>query len=91
MLKIVRSSDSPRTDNWVNWMSCLSITGSRMSDLYKHIREKAARKATDELSRIRAEQRAASRAKLDQEKKEELRGDGANEVPLPHTLAPKKK
>lgn len=63
----------------------------RMSDLYKHIREKAARKATDELSRIRAEQRAAARAKLDQEKKEEPRGDGANEVPLPHTLTPRKK
>jgi integrase len=63
----------------------------RMSDLYKHIREKAARKATDELSRIRAEQRAAARAKLDQEKKEELRTDGASQVLLPHTLAPNKK
>jgi hypothetical protein len=62
-----------------------------MSDLYKHIREKAARKATDELSRIRAEQRAAARAKLDQKKKEELRADAASEVPLRHTLAPKKK
>jgi integrase len=63
----------------------------RMSDLYKHVREKAARKATDELSRIRAEQRGAARAKLDQEKKEKLRADGASEVSLPHTLTPKKK
>jgi integrase len=62
----------------------------QMSDLYKHIREKAARKATDELARIRAEQRAAARAKLDQEKKE-LRAEGTSEVPLPDAPAPKKK
>jgi integrase len=36
----------------------------RMSDLYKHISEKAARKASDELSRVKTEQRAEARAKL---------------------------
>jgi hypothetical protein len=35
-----------------------------MSDLYKHISEKAARKASDELSRVKTEQRAEVRAKL---------------------------
>jgi integrase len=34
----------------------------RMSDLYKHISEKAARKAADELARVRAGQRAEARA-----------------------------
>jgi hypothetical protein len=69
----------------------VTLADKRMSDLYKHIREKAARKATDELARIRAEQRAAVRARLDQENKEELRANRASEVPLPHTMAPKKK
>ena len=36
----------------------------RMSDHYKHISEKAARKAADELARIRSAQRAEARAKL---------------------------
>jgi len=36
----------------------------RMSDHYKHISEKAARKASDALSRIKAEQRAEARAKM---------------------------
>ena len=36
----------------------------RMSDHYKHISEKAARKASDELARVKTEQRAAARAKL---------------------------
>jgi hypothetical protein len=36
----------------------------RMSDYYKHIREKAARKASDALSRVKGEQRAAVRAKM---------------------------
>jgi integrase len=36
----------------------------RMSDLYKHISERAARKASDELARVKAEQRAAARANL---------------------------
>jgi len=36
----------------------------RMSDHYKHISEKAARKATDELARVKAEQRAEARVKL---------------------------
>jgi integrase len=36
----------------------------RMSDHYKHISEKAARKAADELARVRALQRAEARAKL---------------------------
>ena len=35
----------------------------RMSDRYKHISEKAARKASDELARVKTEQRAAARAK----------------------------
>jgi integrase len=36
----------------------------RMSDHYKHISEKAARKASDALSRAKAEQRAEARAKM---------------------------
>jgi len=36
----------------------------RMSDHYKHISEKAARKAADELTRVKAQQRAEARAKL---------------------------
>jgi len=36
----------------------------RMSDHYKHISERAARKAADELARVRTEQRAEARAKL---------------------------
>jgi hypothetical protein len=35
-----------------------------MSDNYKHISEKAARKASDALSRIKAKQRAEARAKM---------------------------
>jgi len=35
-----------------------------MSDHYKHISEKAARKASDALSRVKEEQRAEARAKL---------------------------
>ena len=35
-----------------------------MSDRYKHISEKAARKASDELARVRTEQRTEARAKL---------------------------
>jgi integrase len=38
----------------------------RMSDHYKHISEKAARKASDELARVKAAQRAEARAKLEQ-------------------------
>ena len=38
----------------------------RMSDHYKHISEKAARKASDELARVKATQRAEARAKLQQ-------------------------
>lgn len=41
----------------------------RMSDQYKHISEKAARKASDELFRVKAVQRAEARAKLEQEAK----------------------
>ena len=36
----------------------------RMSDHYKHISEKAARKAADELARVKAAQRAEVRAKF---------------------------
>jgi integrase len=36
----------------------------RMSDHYKHISEKAARKASDALSRVKSEQRAEARAKM---------------------------
>jgi integrase len=36
----------------------------RMSDHYKHISEKAARKAADALARVKTEQRAEARAKL---------------------------
>jgi integrase len=39
----------------------------RMSDRYKHISERAARKAADELARVKAEQRAKVRAKLEKE------------------------
>jgi integrase len=43
----------------------------RMSDLYKHISEKAARKASDELSRVKTEQRAEARAKLQEQARAE--------------------
>lgn len=36
----------------------------RVSDRYKHISERVARKASDELARVRAEQRREARAKL---------------------------
>src|ERR1700690_1786758 len=39
----------------------------RMSDHYKHISEKAARKASDELARVKATQRAEVRAKWGRE------------------------
>ncbi|MGA2883307.1 MAG: tyrosine-type recombinase/integrase [Bryobacteraceae bacterium] len=39
----------------------------RMSDHYKHISEKAARRASDALSRVKAEQRAAVRAKTQEQ------------------------
>jgi len=41
----------------------------RMSDHYKHISEKAARRASDELARAKAAQRAEARAKLEQKAK----------------------
>jgi integrase len=41
----------------------------RMSDHYKHISEKAARKASDELARVKAGQRAEARAKLEKRAK----------------------
>jgi integrase len=37
----------------------------RMSDHYKHVSERAAHKAAQELARVKSEQRAAARAKLD--------------------------
>jgi hypothetical protein len=40
-----------------------------MSDHYKHISEGAARKAADELARVKAEQRAAARTKLEEQAK----------------------
>ena len=43
----------------------------RMSDRYKHISEKAARRASDELARVKAGQRAQVRAKLKRESKME--------------------
>jgi hypothetical protein len=41
----------------------------RMSDQHRHISEKAARKASDELGRVKAAQRAEARVKLEQEAK----------------------
>jgi integrase len=41
----------------------------RMSDHYKHISEGAARKATDDLARVKAAQRAEARAKLQEKAK----------------------
>lgn len=38
----------------------------RMSDHYKHISDRAARKASDELSRVKIQQRAEARLKLQQ-------------------------
>jgi integrase len=46
----------------------------RMSDHYKHISEKAARKASDELARVKTEQRAAVRSKLKIMEEEEKNG-----------------
>jgi integrase len=39
----------------------------RMSDRYKHISEKVVRKASDELARVKTEQRAAVRVKLQEQ------------------------
>ena len=39
----------------------------RMSDHYKHISEKAARKASDALARVKAEQRAEARTKMQEQ------------------------
>jgi hypothetical protein len=48
-----------------------------MSDHYKHISEKAARKASDELARAKATQRAEARAKLVQVAQGKTELDGA--------------
>jgi integrase len=50
----------------------------RMSDRYKHISEKAARKASDELARIKAKQRTDARAKLRRQN-----ADGLNQPDMP--------
>jgi hypothetical protein len=61
--------------NWVNGHAEIGTPQSvleaqaghlskRMSDRYKHISEKAARKASEELGRVRTEQRAEARARL---------------------------
>jgi len=57
----------------------------RMSDQYKHISEKAARKASDELARVKTEQRAAARAKL-QERAAMTAGAGLIDSPTMTTL-----
>jgi hypothetical protein len=49
----------------------------RMSDRYKHISEKAARKASDELARVKAKQRAEARADL------QKKAEGINHPALP--------
>lgn len=46
----------------------------RMSDHYKHISEKAARKASDELARVKAEQRAEARRNLQEKARTEAGG-----------------
>jgi hypothetical protein len=45
-----------------------------MSDHYKHISEKAARKASDELARVKAEQRAEARRNLQEKARTEAGG-----------------
>lgn len=49
----------------------------QMSDHYKHISEKAARKASDELSRAKATQRAEARAKLALDHAAQMERNGA--------------
>jgi len=58
----------------------------RMSDHYKHISEKAARKASDELTRVKAVQRAEARAKLAQDAPGKME-PGGTEFPAPPALA----
>lgn len=53
----------------------------RMSDHYKHISEKAARKAADALSRAKAEQRAEARAKMQEEARANADLNHSNAMP----------
>jgi len=57
-LGILAQSEGAITGTVVN------LSGDPVSDHYKHISEKAARRASDALSRVKAEQRAEARAKM---------------------------
>ncbi len=76
MIRAIRSHDLRH--NWVTSHAEIGTPQSvleaqaghlskRMSDHYKHISEKAARKASDALARFRAEQRAEARAKMQEQ------------------------
>jgi hypothetical protein len=54
-----------------NCLAVAIILSKRKSDHYKHISEKTARKGSDELTRIKAAQRAEARSKLEQQAKSE--------------------
>jgi len=43
-----------------------------MSDQYKHISEKAARKASEALAQVKAEQRAEARAKMQEQEQVDI-------------------
>jgi integrase len=60
----------------------------RMSDHYKHISEKAARKASDELARVKAAQRAEVRAKLEQDAKATTEAVSMDATVFPTTVVP---
>jgi hypothetical protein len=55
----------------------------RMSDHYKHISERAARKASEALSRAKADQRAEARAKIKEQARVDtglIHSDGSSSV-----------
>ena len=54
----------------------------RMSDHYKHISEKAARKASEALARVKAEQRAEARAKMQEQEQVDIGFVHSDATPL---------
>ena len=55
----------------------------RMSDLYKHVSEQAARKASDVLSRVKAEQRAEARLKMQEQARVDAGLIPSDAIPTP--------
>jgi len=53
-----------------------------MSDQYKHISEKAARKASEALAQVKAEQRAEARAKMQEQERVDIGFVHSDATPL---------